>query len=102
MTENRSDYVLLWKNKTGSPSHNSGEGYCSICRANRRGNHCPLSSRNCAVSPADINLFNNTIHTIIATKDFCNGKQHRCTNSCSTCVIPNTYTTVKVRDINGR
>lgn len=88
----RTDYVLVWTAKTASTIQ---QGYCSLCRISYIGSHCPDSVR-CTKERDSPQTFDNTKHIIIATKDFCYGKQYGCTFSCSDCVITNTYKTVKV------
>ncbi len=88
----RTDYVLVW---TPTESQIIQRGYCSLCRISYKGNHCPDSTR-CAKSRDFSEAFNNTKHIIIATKDFCRGKHYGCTKTCSDCVLPNTYKTVKL------
>ena len=91
---NRSDYVLVWISKNSSTMH--GMVYCSLCRIQYKGNHCPENAK-CIKDIASPNAFNNTHHIVIATKDYCKGKQYGCDRDCSGCTIKCTYNnTVKV------
>ena len=93
MTTNRSDYVLVWIPKDAASMQ--PKSYCSLCRVQYKGNHCPDYSV-CVKGITHSNAFNNTYHTVIATKDFCKGKQYGCNKDCLHCTIPNTYNTVKL------
>jgi len=93
MNTNRSDYVLVWALKRNSSINDVT--YCSVCRVQYEGTHCPIRSQ-CAKDIASLHAFNNIDHIIIATKDFCKGKQYGCNIECDTCTIVCTYNTVKV------
>jgi len=93
MNTNRSDYVLVWTSKKELSTSNIT--YCSLCRIQYEGFHCPIRSQ-CVDDIASPNAFNNVNHIIIATKDFCKGKQYGCDKECATCTITCTYDTVKV------
>ena len=92
MNTNRSDYILIWTSKDSPCMNNS---YCSLCRIQYKGAHCPTGSR-CTKYIASPHAFNNVNHIIIATKDFCKGKQYGCNVKCVSCTITCTYNTVKI------
>lgn len=87
----RSDYVLVWLSDT------SNIKLCSLCRVPYHGSHCP-GTTHCVKDRQSQNAFDNTKHTIIATKEYCKGLQYNCTSECETCVLPNTYPTCKVME----
>lgn len=80
--------MLLWKDTNNI-------FYCSLCRVNYIGNSCPYCGICVKVMPNN-NWFNNTEHIIIATKDYCNYRQHGCNKDCDHCVFTNTYPDLKV------
>ncbi len=94
MAQNRSDYVLLWISKD-NPYMLHNKVYCSLCRVQYEGGHCPPFSE-CVKTTSSISAFDNRKHIVIATKDFCNGKQYGCNKECPSCTIVCTYDTVKV------
>jgi len=95
MNKDRSDYVLVWTSKSDLSTSNIT--YCSLCRVQIQyeGLHCPTRSQ-CVDDIASPHAFNNVNHIIIATKDFCKGKQYGCNEKCVSCTITCTYNTVKI------
>ena len=91
MTTNRSDYVLVWISKDASSMQPTS--YCSLCRVQYKGDHCPIRAR-CIKDVTSPDAFDNTKHIVIATKDFCKGRQYGCNFDCSSCTITCTYNTL--------
>ena len=87
----REDYVLVFTTKQKSTS---GSIFCGVCKHGVvvSGTMCPCNHSRCSYENSSHYVkFNNKIHDIIATKEFCRGHSMGCGRLCDTCVLTNTF-----------
>lgn len=87
----REDYVVVF---IGKKRNISDRAFCHVCRPAVAilGESCPHSSSQCSYENSSNPVrFNNSIHDIIATKEYCNGRLMGCKRDCGPCVLPNTF-----------
>lgn len=86
----REDYVVVF---IGKHRNTSSRVFCTVCKSGVvvLGETCPHNNSRCSHEDSSNPVkFNNKIHDIIATKEFCRGRLMGCERDCGNCVLTNT------------
>ncbi len=87
----REDYVVVFIQKERDIN---SRVFCNICKKGVRvlGSACPCMYSQCSYENSSNPMkFNNKIHDVIATKEFCRGRSIGCRHDCAPCVLTNTF-----------